>query len=73
LTKHKISAQGSFAEQGEQFIGGDAAGHFGAFEQAVGEFALFVVQRDDLFFNRAAGDQAINGYRALLANAVRAV
>ncbi|MFM8333871.1 MAG: hypothetical protein ACKN9T_19565 [Candidatus Methylumidiphilus sp.] len=44
-----------------------------AFQQAVGEVALLPVQGDDLFFDGAFGDKAVDGHWALLVDAVGAV
>ena len=57
----------------EQLLGGDLAAHVGAFEQAVGQVALLLVQVDNLFFDRVFSHQAIDGDRALLADAMGAI
>ncbi len=63
----------SALNQGEQFVGGELAADIGAREQAVGQVAFGFVQGDDLIFDRALGNEAVNGDGALLADAVSAI
>ena len=60
-------------DQFQQFLRVQPRRCVGVLQEAVGQVLLVPVQFDDLVFDGALGDEAVDGYRAGLADAVGAV
>ncbi len=73
LRQVSFSSPSSVSQQVDQLVGGQGVGGVGAFEEGVGQVTLGVVELDDFFLDRVGGDEAVDGNRAGLADAVGAV
>jgi len=72
VTSARVLHRSHLAQQGPQLARPDRCALVLAFQDAVGQAALVVVQGHDTFFDRAGRDEPVHGHRTLLADAVRA-
>ena len=76
IRQHPVSEPAATAlpaDEGDEFVLAQACGHFGAVQQVGGEITLARMEIKDLFFDRVAHEQPVDGDRPCLSNAMGAV